>query len=131
MPLLILLHILLFSLSKPSFFTLTRKKVQSSFYNFDLSATSLSSQRKSETTKKTLSGFIENTRDLKKSENKDSFENKRLFLKKNLKHFKWDEKLFSVNKVWSLYYFITALTKPFRSKQWHCLWLVTLFYIPI
>ena len=36
------------------------------------------------TIKNTLSGVIENTRDPKKSKNKDSFENKRLFLKKNL-----------------------------------------------
>ena len=32
----------------------------------------------------TLSGVIENTRDLKRSKNKGNFENKRLFLKKFL-----------------------------------------------
>ena len=40
------------------------------------------------TIKKTLSIVIENTRDLKKSKNKDNFENKLLLLKKKFKHFK-------------------------------------------
>ena len=90
MPFVISLHILLFSLSISSFLYVDQKKAQSSFYKFDLSATSLSSKKKVKTIKNTLSGVIENILDLKKSKNKDSFENKRLFLKKNFKHFKWD-----------------------------------------
>ena len=70
------LVISLFSLSKPSFLYADQKKVQSSFYNFDLSATSLLLQKK-----KTLSCDIENTRDLKSSKNKDNFENKLFFEK--------------------------------------------------
>ena len=46
MSLVISLHILLFSLSKPDFLYVDQKKVQSSFYKFDLSATLLSSQKK-------------------------------------------------------------------------------------
>ena len=46
MPLVISLFVLLFSLSKSSFLYVDQKNVQSSFYKFDLSATSLSSQKK-------------------------------------------------------------------------------------
>ena len=82
MPLVISLLILLISLQKSSFLYVDQKKVQSRFYKFNLSTTSLSSHKRSKIQKKkTLSGVIENIRDLKRFKNKDNFENKRLFLK--------------------------------------------------
>ena len=85
MPLVISLHILLFSLSKPSFlYTLTRKKFNRAFTSSIYQQLHFHRKEKMKTIKNTLSGVIENIRDLKKSKNKDSFENKRLFLKKIL-----------------------------------------------
>ena len=84
MPLVISLHILLFSVSKSSFLYVDQKKVQSRFYKFHLSATSLSSQKKVKTKKKTLSGVIENTLGRKRSKNKDNFENKPSFIANKL-----------------------------------------------
>ena len=78
MPFVILLHILLFSLSKSFFLYIDQKKVQSSFYKFDLLTTSLSLQKKSENHKKDLGlCYCKYTRSI----NKDNFEYKRLFLK--------------------------------------------------
>ena len=81
MQLVISLHILLFSLLKSSFRYVNQKKVQTRFYKFNLSATSLSSQKKVKIIKKIFSSVIENIRDLKRSKNKDNIKNKCLFLK--------------------------------------------------